>query len=76
MKNVATIAYVESCIANIEAISDIPVDNEALQSFLKDLLYNLEYDIQSAMMWFDNSYMKLNKDKCHFLISDNVMGHL
>ena len=27
VKKVVTIAYVQSCIANIEAISDIPVDN-------------------------------------------------
>ena len=27
-------------------------------------------------MWFDNNYMKLNQDKCHFLILDNVTEHL
>ena len=33
VKKMMTIAYVQSCIANIEAISDIPVDNVALQTF-------------------------------------------
>ena len=41
-----------------------------------ELLYNLEYDIQSAIMWFDNNYIKLNKDKCHFIVSNNVTEHL
>ena len=35
VKKMGTIAYVQSCIANIEAISDIPVDNVALQNFLE-----------------------------------------
>ena len=39
----------------------------AFSTKLEDLLYNLEYDIQSAIMWFDNNYMKLNKEKCHLL---------
>jgi ribonuclease P/MRP protein subunit RPP40 len=48
----------------------------ACSTKLEDLLYNLEYDIQSAIMWFDNNYMKLNKEKCHFLVSDNVTEYL
>ena len=27
-------------------------------------------------MWFDNNYMKLNKDKCHFIVSNNITEHL
>ena len=27
-------------------------------------------------MWFDNNYMKLNKDKCHFMVSNNITEHL
>ena len=27
-------------------------------------------------MWFENNYMKLNEDKCHFLISGNTYEHL
>ena len=41
-------------------------DDTTLSAFstkLDDLLYNLEYDMQTAIMWFDNNYMKLNKDK-------------
>ena len=30
----------------------------------------------SAIMWFDNNYLKLNKEKCHFLVSDNLTEHL
>ena len=41
-----------------------------------ELIYNLEYDIQSATMWFDNNCMKLNKDKCHFIVSNNITEHL
>ena len=48
----------------------------AFSTKLEDLLYNLEYGIQSAIMWFDINYMIMNKDKCHFLLSDNVMEHL
>ena len=35
---------------------------------LEDLLYNLEDDTLSAIIWFDINYMKLNQEKCHFLI--------
>ena len=48
----------------------------AFSTNLEDLLYNLEYDVQSAIIWFNNNYMKLNHDKCHFLISGNVNEHL
>ena len=43
---------------------------------LEELLYNLEYDTHSAIIWFENNYMKLNQDKCHFLISGNITEHL
>ena len=29
----------------------------------------LEYDISSLTKWFQNNYLKLNPDKCHFLLS-------
>ena len=54
-------------------------DDTTLSAFdtnLEDLLHNLEYDTQSAIVWFDNNYMKLNQDKCHFLITGNVIEHL
>ena len=43
---------------------------------LEELLQNLEYDTLSAIIWFENNYMKLNRDKCHFLISGNTNEHL
>jgi hypothetical protein len=43
---------------------------------LEELLHNLEYDTLSAIIWFENNFMKLNKDKCHFLVSGNIHEHL
>ena len=43
---------------------------------LEEILQNLEYDTLSAIIWFENNYMKLNRDKCHFLISGNTNEHL
>ena len=54
-------------------------DDTTLSAFslsLEDLIYHLEYDALSAIVWFDNNYMKLNQDKCHFLISGNKNEHL
>ena len=28
----------------------------------------LEHDTELAVEWFENNYMKLNEDKCHFLV--------
>ena len=39
---------------------------------LPTLLRNLEYDITSAIVWFDINYMKLNREKCHFLLAGNT----
>ena len=30
----------------------------------------------SAIMWFENNFMKLNQDKCHFPIPGNINEHL
>ena len=38
-------------------------------SGLEDLLNSLELDPNLAIEWFDCNYMKLNKDKCHLIIS-------
>ena len=54
-------------------------DDTTLNAFsksLEDLLQNLEYDTLSAIMWFENNFMKLNKDKCHFMVSGNPYEHL
>ena len=42
---------------------------------LDKLLQTLEDNILSAILWFENNYMKLNQSKCHFLTS-GVMEHL
>ena len=36
---------------------------------LKRLITRLEHDAVLAMEWFESNDMKLNQDKCHFLIS-------
>ena len=43
---------------------------------LVNLLHNLENDTMSAIIWFELNYMKLNEDKCHFLISGNTPEHI
>ena len=30
----------------------------------------------TAIEWFESNYMKLNEDKCHFLISGDKSEHL
>ena len=34
---------------------------------MEDLLHELEDNTLSAILWFENNYMKLNQSKCHFL---------
>ena len=48
----------------------------ACDSDLVTLLRNLENDTLSAIIWFELNYMKLNQDKCHFLISGNTPEYL
>ena len=43
---------------------------------LEELLRDLENDTLSAIIWFKNNYMKLNQDKCHFLVSGKINEHL
>ena len=43
---------------------------------LETLMHNLENDTMSAIIWFELNYMKLNEDKCHFLISGNTPEHI
>ena len=37
---------------------------------LPTLITNLEGDTASTLFWFEANYMKLNPDKCHFLMSN------
>ena len=41
----------------------------ACDSSLEDLIRRLEHDSILAIEWFESNYMKLNQDKCHFLLS-------
>ena len=36
---------------------------------LENLVRRLEHDSMPAIEWFESNYMKLNQDKCHFLLS-------
>ena len=36
---------------------------------LKNLVRRLEHDSMLVIEWFESNYMKLNQDKCHFLLS-------
>ena len=41
----------------------------ACASDLGNLINRLEYDSMLAIKWFESNNMKLNEDKCHFLLS-------
>ena len=54
-------------------------DDTSLSAFgtnIKDVLFDLEYDTQAVIVWFNDNFMKMNEDKCHFLISGNLIEHL
>ena len=54
-------------------------DDTSLNVFdmsLEKLFFKLEYDTLSVIIWFENNFMKLNEDKCHFLIAANTNEHL
>ena len=36
---------------------------------IQNLIRRLEHDCLLAIEWFDSNYMKLNRDKCHFLLA-------
>ena len=41
----------------------------ACDSDICSLIKRLEHDSLLAIEWFESNYIKLNKDKCHFIIS-------
>ena len=43
---------------------------------LGSIIRSLEHDTYLAIEWFENNYMKLNKDKCHLLVSGHKFEHL
>ena len=54
-------------------------DDTSLNAFSKsieELLHNLEYDTHSAIIWLEINFMKLNQDKCHFMVTGNLNEHL
>ena len=58
-------------LAELTDISNYADDTTfyACDADLKNLVRRLEHDSELAIDWFENNYMKLNPDKCHFLIS-------
>ena len=54
-------------------------DDNSLNAFnknIEELLLDLEYDTLTCIVWFEDNFMKLNEDKCHFLISGDINEHL
>ena len=54
-------------------------DDTSLNAFdasLEDMLRSLEYDSLSFIIWFEINFMKLNEDKCHFLMGPSTPEHL
>ena len=43
---------------------------------LNELLINLEHDSTLLVQWFEENYMKLNKEKCHLLVSGHKYEHI
>ena len=43
---------------------------------LEDLIYELEDDCWSAILWYENNFMQLNQSKCHLLASGTPHEHL
>ena len=41
----------------------------ACGSDINELMLRLEHDSLLAIEWFENNFMKLNEDKCHYLLS-------
>ena len=39
---------------------------------LQNVLRDLEDNALTAILWFENNYMKLNQSKCHFLTSGST----
>ena len=43
---------------------------------LHNMTQNLEHDSALAIEWFNNNYMKLNEDKCHFFVSGHKSEYI
>ena len=40
------------------------------------IIRSIEHDTYLTIEWFENNYMKVNKEKCHFLVSGHKFEHL
>ena len=47
-----------------------------IEKYLNFLINRLEHDSLLAIEWFENNYMKLNQEKCHFLVSGNKFENI
>ena len=48
----------------------------ACEKGLNSLIKRLEHDSLAAIEWFENNYMKLNRKKCHLLVSGNKFENI
>ena len=48
----------------------------ACEKGLNSLIKRLEHDSLAAIEWFENNYMKLNRKKCHLLVSGNIWAEI
>ena len=62
--------FYEFCNTSVCNIAD-DTTPFACDSDLQCLLHDLESDTMSAIIWFEANYMKLNQEKCHFLLAGN-----
>ena len=47
----------------------------ACNQYLNELLLDLEHDSLLAGQWFEDNYMKLNEEKCHYIIYGHKYEH-
>ena len=48
----------------------------ACSKSIEELPHDLKYDTLAANIWFENDFMKVNEDKCHFLILGKLNKHI
>ena len=48
----------------------------ACDMVLSNLVRRLEHDSLISIEWFESNYMKLNEEKCHFILAGHKYEHL
>ena len=48
----------------------------AYDMYISNLIQRLEHDALIAIEWFESNYMKMNKEKCHFLVTGHKYEQL